>query len=104
MPANNPDLHGNVPEDSAVVLLLIDVVNDLEFPGAELLIKHAIPMARRLARLKKRARAAGIPAIYVNDNFGRWQSDFHKQVEHCLRDGVRGRELAEALVPDPDDY
>jgi nicotinamidase-related amidase len=104
MPANNPDLHGNVPENSAVVLLLIDVVNDLEFPGAELLIKHAIPMARKLARLKKRARAAGIPAIYVNDNFGRWQSDFHRVVEHCLEDGVRGEPVVRLLVPEDDDY
>lgn len=104
MPANNPDLHGNVPENSAVVLLLIDVVNDMEFPGAELLVKHAIPMARKLARLKKRARAAGIPAIYVNDNFGRWQSDFHRVVEHCLADGVRGEPVVKLLVPDDDDY
>ena len=104
MPANNPDLHGNVPENSAVVLLLIDVVNDMEFPGAELLVKHAVPMARKLARLKKRARAAGIPAIYVNDNFGRWQSDFHRVVEHCLEDGVRGEPVARLLVPEDDDY
>ena len=30
-------------------------------------------MARRIARLEERARAAGIPAIYVNDNFGSWR-------------------------------
>ena len=104
MPAKNPDLHGNVPESSPVVLLLIDVINDMEFPGAEKLVRHAVPMARRLAALKKRARKAGVPAIYVNDNFGRWQSDFHRVVEHCLNDGVRGEEVARILRPDDDDY
>ena len=61
-------------------------------------------MAERIAALKRRAKAAGIPAIYVNDNFGRWQSDFNAQVEHCLNDGVRGQPLAELLRPDEDDY
>ena len=42
--------------------------------------------------------------IYVNDNFGRWQSDFNKQVDHCLHDGVRGQPLAELLAPGEEDY
>jgi nicotinamidase-related amidase len=61
-------------------------------------------MARRIAALKKRAKQAGIPVIYVNDNFGRWQSNFNKLLEHCLEDGVRGKALAELLRPDEDDY
>jgi nicotinamidase-related amidase len=103
-PAKNADLHGNVPESSPVALLLIDVINDLKFPGAESLAAAAGPMARRIAALKRRARAAGIPAIYVNDNFGRWQSDFNKVVQHCLEDGVRGEEMARLLRPEDDDY
>jgi len=104
VPANNEDLHGSVPENSSVALLLIDVINDMEFEGAEALVEQAIPMAHRIAELKRRARKAGIPAIYVNDNFGRWQSDFRRVVEHCLEDGVRGEEIARILRPDDDDY
>lgn len=104
MPANNDDLHGNVPENAAVALLLIDVINDMEFPGAEGLVEAAVPMAHRIADLKRRAKAAGIPAVYVNDNFGRWQSDFRKVVEHALHDGVRGEEVARILEPEDDDY
>jgi nicotinamidase-related amidase len=98
------DLHGNVPGNAAVALLLIDVINDLEFPGAEELARYAFPMAERIAALKRRAKAAGIPVIYVNDNFGRWQSDLNKLLAHCLQDGVRGRRMAELLPPDEDDY
>lgn len=104
MPAKNADLHGNVPDKSSVALLLIDVINDLEFPEAEKLFEHALPMAHRLAEFKRRAKASCIPAIYVNDNFGRWQSDFSKILEHCLHDNVRGRPLAELLGPEEDDY
>jgi nicotinamidase-related amidase len=104
VPANNDDLHGSVPENCAVALLLIDVINDLEFEGAEALVQQAVPMARRIAELKKRAREAGIPTIYVNDNFGRWKSDFRRVVEHCLEDGVRGEEVARILEPNEEDY
>ena len=104
MPAKNEDLHGNVPDKSNVALLLIDVINDLEFESGAELLRHALPMAERLAALKRRAKEAGVPVVYVNDNFGKWQSDFKKILEHVLKDDVRGRPLAEMLRPDEDDY
>jgi nicotinamidase-related amidase len=104
MPAKNLDLHGSAPDKSDVALLLIDVINDLDFPEAKQLLRYARPMARRLLRLKMRARKAGIPVIYVNDNFGRWRSDFRRQVLHCLRENSRGREIVALLRPDEDDY
>jgi len=104
MPAKNADLHGNAPDKAQAALLLIDVINDLEFPEGEQLLRHALPMARRILDLKRRARAAGVPVIYANDNFGRWRSDFNAQVAHCLHDGVRGQPIVELLRPDEDDY
>ena len=104
MPAKNEDLHGNVPDKAEVALLLIDVINDLEFEGGEELLRHALPMAERLAELKRRAKRAGVPVIYVNDNFGKWQSDFKKILAHCLEGDVRGRPVAELLQPEEDDY
>jgi nicotinamidase-related amidase len=104
VPAKNDDLHGSVPDEADVALLLIDVINDLEFPGGDELLEHALPMARRIAALKARLKRAGVPVIYVNDNFGRWQSDFRKLVAHCLEEDVRGRPIVELLAPDEDDY
>jgi nicotinamidase-related amidase len=104
MPARNPDLHGNAPDKCNVALLLIDVINDLEFPEGEQLLRYALPMARQLAALKQRAMQAGVPVIYVNDNFGRWRSDLNAQVEHCLQDGVRGQPIVELLRPSENDY
>lgn len=104
MPAKNHDLHGNAPDSSSVALLLIDMINDLEWEGAESLLPHALSAARRIASLKRRARQARVPVIYANDNFGRWRSDFREVVEHCLDDGVRGEPLAKLLTPEPEDY
>ena len=104
MPAKNEDLHGNVPDTSNVALILIDVINDLDFDGGEALLPHARRMAERIAALKRRAKQAGIPVIYTNDNYGRWQSDFSKLIEHVRCDGVRGKPVAELLLPEEDDY
>jgi nicotinamidase-related amidase len=104
MPVRSQDLHGSVPDNATVALLLIDVINDLDFPGSEALLAQAVPMAKRIRELKKRAKALGIPSVYVNDNFGKWQSDFRKLLRHCLNDDVVGRPMVEILQPDPDDY
>ena len=103
-PPKNKDLHGNVPDASPVVVLAIDVMNDLEFEGGEALLEPGKKMADCLAALLSRARDAGVAVIYANDNFGRWRSDFHQQVDHCTREPVRGREIARRLVPAKDDY
>jgi nicotinamidase-related amidase len=103
MPVRSHDLHGSAPDKSAAALLLIDVINDFEFPESDKLLRLALPAGRNIANLKRRAKDAGIPAIYVNDNFGRWRSDFKKIVAHC-RDESRGKPFVELLIPDEDDY
>jgi nicotinamidase-related amidase len=103
-PARNPDLHGNVPDEAPVVVIAIDVINDLEWEDAEALEEPGLAMAERLAPLLARARHAGVPVIYANDNFGKWRSDFRVLLEHCIDDDVRGREIATLLRPRADDY
>jgi nicotinamidase-related amidase len=97
-------LYGNAPDRSSIAVLLIDVINDMEFPGGDRLAARARSVGKKLATVRQRARRARVPTIYANDNFGRWRSDFSAQVEHCLAEGVRGRALAELLKPAPDDY
>jgi nicotinamidase-related amidase len=88
----------------STALLLVDVINDLAFKGSTPLVRHAESMAGPLARLIERARSASIPVIYVNDNFGRWQSDWRKVVERCLRKDSPGHRVVERLQPQPNDY
>ena len=103
-PGEQSDLHGSVPDTHHTALLLIDVINDFEFPRGDELFREALPIAPRIRELKRRTRALGIPAIYINDNFGRWQSNFEQIVQHCLQPGVRGKPFVEQLVPDEHDY
>ena len=88
----------------AVALLLIDVINDLEWEDGELIEPHARQMSARISELKTRAKKLGIPVVYVNDNFGQWRSDLGALVDHLLQDQVRGEFLARQLQPSDDDY
>jgi hypothetical protein len=53
--------HGVAPETLKTVLLLVDVINDFDFPRGEKLLRFALPAARRIAALKTRLRNAASP-------------------------------------------
>jgi len=89
---------------AGTALLLIDVINDLAFKGSGVLVAQAEPMAIRLAALKRRATSAGVPTIYINDNFGRWRSDFRQTVAHCTARSSPGRRVSQRLRPTTRDY
>lgn len=85
------------------VLLLVDFITSLDFPGAEQLARPALEAARATAELKRRLAAEGVTTIYANDNYGVWQSDFHSLVSSCL--GLEGEpgEIARLLYPQAHD-
>ncbi|MBH0167646.1 cysteine hydrolase [Fictibacillus sp. 7GRE50] len=85
-----------------VAMLIIDVINDFNFPEAPLLLKTSAPIADKILELKNRAKKENIPIIYVNDNFGQWQSDKHKLVDYCTTQS--GGEFVKKLQPDDDDF
>ena len=89
---------------AGTALLLIDVINDLAFEGSEALVAQAEAMATPLARLKRSAAAAGVPTIYINDNFGQWRSDFRRTVAHCTAPSSPGRRVSRRLRPTARDY
>src|SRR6267142_2812648 len=103
-PVKNQDLHGSAPDTSPAALLLIDVINDLEFEGGGRLIAPALSMARALVKLKRRCRQLGIPTVYLNDNAGKWREDQRAIVARCLGSSVPGRPVVELLAPDEEDY
>src|SRR5689334_18748682 len=85
-------------------LLFIDVINHFEFPDGDQIFQQAARIALQLARLKRRARHAGVPVIYVNDNFGQWRSNFTQLIEYCTRPQALGHAFVDAIKPDQEDY
>jgi nicotinamidase-related amidase len=104
VPARNADLHGLAPDTCPVALLLVDVVSDFDFPDGDQLLEQARPAIERMVGLVRRARGAGVPVVYANDNFGRWQDDFSAVVRRALRPESPARDLASRIRPGPEDY
>jgi nicotinamidase-related amidase len=94
----------HVRHKSGLALVLIDVINHFQFPDGKTILRQALKIAPSLARLKTKAREAGVPTIYVNDNFGQWRSDMSKLLRYCLRPEAAGRVFVEQLRPDDEDY
>lgn len=101
MPAERGDVVHH-QRGSRTALLLIDWINDFSFQGHEALLHAAKPAARATAQLARRARAQGVPVLYVNDNFGCWRSSFADVIEECRRGP--GREIVDLLHPEDDDF
>lgn len=85
-------------------LLIIDAINDLEFPGGEKVLPWAVKLASSLAAFRAKAHRFKLPVIYVNDNFGLWHSSFPEVFSHCTRRSARGRDVSRKLKPGRNDY
>lgn len=85
-------------------LLLVDVINLFDFPRGAALARRSWTPARNIRRLRDRAHASRIPVIYVNDNWGRWRSDFKSIVADCMRPERPGAPIAELLAPTERDF
>jgi nicotinamidase-related amidase len=90
--------------NGATGLLVVDMISCWDFPDAGKLLPAAVALSPRIAALKRRCRAAGVPVIYANDNRGRWRSDFGALVELSVACGGQGAAITAALLPDHDDY
>jgi nicotinamidase-related amidase len=100
----NSDPSGLVPDRAATALIVLDLISDFAFDGGAKIAHAALPVAKRIARLKARAKAAGVPVVYVNDDLGRWRSDFPGLVRHCSRAASRGAPIVRTIAPAADDY
>lgn len=88
---------------SSTVLLVVDFINPMQFPGAKALLRGALQAAHATAKLKRRLAKRGVTTVYANDNYGLWRSDFKELLAHCQSlPGARG-EIASLLAPEPCD-
>ena len=96
-------MHSDDPFADAA-LLIIDVINDFSFPRGDDLVHQMDPVVDAIDALRRRADALQRPVIHVNDNFGRWRSNFAQVIEWCRREGGRGADVATRLSPRESDY
>lgn len=85
-------------------LLIIDMINPLDFAGAENLTSKALDVATVIASLRDQADDAEAPVVYVNDNYGHWRSDRNEIVEHCRAATPAAAQIISCLEPRKQDY
>jgi nicotinamidase-related amidase len=88
---------------SARVLVLVDFINPLNFPGAERLARPALAAARATLRLRDQLDRDKVTVVHANDNYGSWQSDFQSLVAQCCAREDESGEIARLLAPRPRD-
>jgi nicotinamidase-related amidase len=85
-------------------LLIIDMLNRFDFEDARPLVQAAYRAADAVEGLRDQARAADVPVIYVNDNYGQWQSTPDQLIDMLIGDNPEGGEMARRLAPGEQDY
>lgn len=83
-------------------LIIIDMINKMDFDGGENLLDNTLPVVEKLKGFKQELKAEGVPVIYVNDNFGLWQDNVSDLIDECKK-GI-GKPVIEQIEPDGDDY
>jgi len=89
---------GEAGRDSAVIV--VDVLNPYEHEDADTLVRSMREVVEPIAGLVGRARDEDVPLVYVNDNYGHWNSSSSRLLQTAL-DG-RHPELVEPLRPPED--
>lgn len=101
-PVADIEMRNKVP--GATALLIIDMINDLQFEEGSTMSSEALCAALTITKLRAAATKAGVPVVYVNDNFGLWHGDVASIVEHCLRPDSKGQQIVRKLRPRKRDY
>jgi nicotinamidase-related amidase len=81
-------------------LVVIDMLNTYDFEDADTLAESVGAAVPNIRRLLDRARGEDVPVIYVNDNYGDWNSSIQELWDNAM--AGEHPELVEPIKP-PDD-
>jgi nicotinamidase-related amidase len=82
-------------------LLVVDMLNTYEHDDADRLAASVKTVVPQIVHLLERARGEDMPVVYVNDNYGDWNSSSEELAERAL--AGRHPDLVEPLLPRDDD-
>ena len=98
------DRTGVPPAAANTAVIVLDMISDFEYEDGEKIRARALETIDALAELTNRAKTAGVPVIFVNDNFGKWTEDFGTFVDSVKAASKESRQIVEQIGPRPGDY
>lgn len=99
-----PIIFGSMAGANKQAVLIVDMINDFRHEDGAVLFKQVEPIMHNIARLRSCANDAGVPVIYVNDNFRHWHDTFETTIDHVEKNSDEGRRVVEILRPGRDDF
>ena len=90
-----------MPKRSAVIV--VDMLNPYDHEDADVLAASVERVIEPISELVERARSAGAELIYVNDNYGDWNSSSEELAQRAL-EGARPDLVEPLLPPDGADF
>lgn len=92
------------PAPGGTALLIIDMINDLDFEGAQPLRESARRAVDAILTLRDAADRARVPVVYVTDNNDQWHSDRERLIEAAFGSGEVTDEIVARLRPRDGDF
>lgn len=89
---------------ASAALLIVDVINPLDFDGAGPLCKAAEGIVGPIEKLREAAGDAGLAVVYVNDHHGAWHAESTELIDKIAAADLPGSALARRLRPRGQDY
>ena len=86
---------------SRTALIIVDMLSSYDFPDADKLKASVADSLPAMTALIERARAEDVLIVYVNDNYGNWNSDRDELLETAMAGQAPG--LVAPIAPRPDD-
>jgi nicotinamidase-related amidase len=86
---------------SRTALIVVDMLSSYEHADADKLTRSVEAVLPGMSQLIERARAEAAVTVYVNDNYGNWNSDRNELLETALAGEYP--HLVESIAPRDDD-
>jgi nicotinamidase-related amidase len=86
---------------SRTALIVVDMLSSYEHSDAEKLTRSVDEVLPTMSRLIERARHEAALTVYVNDNYGHWNSDRNELLQTALEGEYP--QLVESIAPRDDD-
>ncbi|OLN21130.1 isochorismatase [Domibacillus antri] len=83
-------------------LLIIDMINDFNFPNGQKLAVETEKILSPILTLKQYCRSNDIPVIYVNDHYNLWKADIRLIIDRARND--LSTPIIQQVKPDHHDY
>jgi nicotinamidase-related amidase len=97
-----PPGHYDDAMNSKAAILIIDMLNTFDFDGGDALKTAVASTVDPIISLRRQAADAGVPVIFVNDNYGRWHDEPSDLIAWIAQSN--GGDLLPRFKPGSDDY